>query len=302
MKIEDKICVRKPYYALQNLQVNNGFASAEVFIENLNSPESTLISISESGRHLAILGSCALAGVNEMDEMFYYLANKAYVLSNPSISILKEERQATKLFLEAKVESLDLKRKKGSVKTKIKDANGIELFTADVDYIVMKKLLFQKINSESYTETINTEINPYVKNTPLKSIELNDQICTAVIGEVLAEQCVGHFTNYPALPVAILSESIFELAGIHLREILKDNKVKYKANIGDLFADSLAFVGDFVSLKSTFVSQEDNLFSFSVRAINKKGIEFSGVDISLEHLTDLNDIKILKEEFDFQTV
>jgi len=51
-----------------------------------------------------------------------------------------------------------------------------------------------------------------------------------------------------------------------------------------LFADSLAFIGDYVTLKSTFVKAENNLFYFSVRAINIKGIEFSGVDICLEKL------------------
>jgi len=126
MKIEDKICVRKPYYALEELEVFEGGAKAEVRIENLESSESTIISMSEAGRHLAILGSYALAGVNDLDEMCYYLTNKAYVLSSDSVALIAGKRKSTKLYLEAKVISLDLRKKSGSVETRIMDVNGIE--------------------------------------------------------------------------------------------------------------------------------------------------------------------------------
>ena len=68
------LIVTPPYFALHDLAECDGWFS-KMYLQS--SQWDVKMVLQQSGRHLAIIGSCALARVNPTKEKHYYLAHKA---------------------------------------------------------------------------------------------------------------------------------------------------------------------------------------------------------------------------------
>jgi hypothetical protein len=285
-QIKDLICVTKPYYALKNVtELYENFIQAEVTAENTTSNEAVVISIAEAGRHLAILGSCALAINNPLVEKHYYLANKAWVYTNDNIDsiLIKGIEGERNLTAQAKVIELDLNKKLGRVETSLFTSSGELVYQLEVSYQVLKATLFQKVFGKNFLEETNIEkVNPYTSTLPISNITYNDDVLNGGIGVIKPEYCVGHFDNYPALPIAVLCSVLVKLGEMHMFNKIGNNNQKFYVKNSLVEANSLAFAGEHVFINSHFIEENNGEFIFQVNAKNENDRELGGVKITFK--------------------
>lgn len=286
------ICVSKPYYALQDLQqLEDGKLQAEINVQNLTHGETTLISGSEAGRHLAILGSCALALENPIKSKHYYLANQAFISrgKHDEAILTAEPLQAIRLILHAKVVFLDLAKKCAKVDCSIRTPEGELIFHLEVAYQVLKEELFQKLFRKGYIAHYEaTPINPYTKTVEIEVTSFEDGILSGKLGVISADQCVGHFNHYPALPIAILSGGLSKLAAMHLKIMFKNTGLKYALKRSTLSASRLAFAGEEVFLHSTFIAGTNTgEYTFYAKALNATGEDLGEIEITFDLMKNL---------------
>ena len=280
------ICVSKPYYALQDVKyLSNGKLQATVTVENQHSGETTPISASEAGRHSAILGSLALALENPLPIKHYYLASHAILNRINHTTSTQPSVFAQKVIIEAEVLDLDIAAKKGKINATIYTAAGVPILNLVVSYHVFKKDLFSKLFRKRYQEDVlSKSANPYTANTPLYDVTLTKNQMTASLGVIQAEQCLGHFDNYPALPVAILCNAMIRLGGLHVERLTFDNGISYAVRSAILSADGLAFAGQEVTLSSSVMHVDADEFQMLIRASDQSGNTISTIELVYDHI------------------
>lgn len=286
------ICVSKPYYALQQLQqLEDGKLQAEINVQNLTHGETTLISGSEAGRHLAILGSCALALENPVKTRHYYLANQAFISRGKHDEAILSAKplHSINLILQAKVVFLDLTKKCAKVDCSIRTQEGELIFHLEVAYQVLKEDLFQKLFRKGFIADYEpVSINPYTKTVDIEVTGFADGVLSGKLGVISAEQCVGHFDHYPALPIAILSGGLSKLAAMHLKIMFKNNDLKYALKRSTLSASRLAFAGEEVFVHSTFIAGTNNgEYTYYAKALNAKGDDLGEIEITFDLMKEL---------------
>ena len=93
-EIINDIDVTYPYYSLRNLQLKGSDILATIQAEQPMENEAGTISAAEVGRHLAILGSCALAKDNKPKNKNYFLAYEAQLeVSKSNNSIINTDNE-----------------------------------------------------------------------------------------------------------------------------------------------------------------------------------------------------------------
>jgi hypothetical protein len=285
-RIRQLICVTKPYYALQHLQqLENGVLQAEVLVENNDSGEATLVSGAETGRHLAILGSCALALENPLSIRHFYLATKATIVRNDATaSIFRSEKQdKIRLIAQAKVTRLDLGSKTGMAEMNFFTEAGILVYNIQVSYTVLKAELFRKLFQKNLRPgTVFTGETPYTRNVAISNLQLGGPAISGSLGVIQPSQCVGHFDDYPALPVAMMSSAFARMAGIHLQQLLQNDRLAYSVKHAALNASRLAFAGEEINIRSVFEGEKAGAYLFRVTAHNPQGVEFGSIEITLD--------------------
>ena len=85
---------------------------------------------------------------------------------------------------------------------------------------------------------------------------------TASLGQVKPEYCVGHFDNYPCLPIAFLLSTMAKASGDFLARVI-DRNIKYVVRDAVSNAEYLAFAGDNVDIKIEYMGNyRKNCHSF----------------------------------------
>ncbi len=250
--LKSLIEVTEPYYALENLSLENDeILKASIKKQLACKHEVKGMSYSEAGRHLAILGSLALANSNPLKEKHYYLANKAYV-----------ERVYQEAYDEVDhigyMKTVSFNRKNAIAEGHLTTTTGEIIYKIKVEYSVLTASLFERMFKKHKQETNKpVGFNPYKDSIPLYDIVKSKEQCSASMGLIKKEVCVGHFDDYPALPVARIAQILTAMASIQnniIEEILKPIKIKRVI----LYANSFLFAGETMNLKSTYDSLPDN--------------------------------------------
>jgi hypothetical protein len=292
-----KICplidVNKPYYALQGLcETENGEVYAEIDVERLEYDEVSPISLTEAGRHLAILGSCALSLINKNKSKHYYLATNASILSHSSKISPFDAQQQRKLKCFAKAIHVDDKTRTGSVSSRIYTENDQLIFTLDLTYFILREALFKKMFRQQQTKLLQDNFlvdNPYKFPVTLKQISITENRLTCTLDKVEPYQCIGHFPSCPALPVAILSSALLDSAGIFLKSRYPEYW-KIKINHFNLMAKKLAFAGEKVNIETNLLEYGGKSHYFSCRAIDEDKNLICQIFTSIDVITQF-DIK-----------
>jgi hypothetical protein len=187
----------------------------------------------------------------------------------------------TRLICRAELIHLD--RKSGTVATSIQTTDGVTIYDLRVGYKVIQADLFGKLFKGNYTDNTTTApINPYAAPMPLHNmVHAGDQM-SASLGVIRKELCVGHFDYYPALPVAILSSTMLELAGEHLRHLTSNHGLAFTIHAARLKADCLAFAGKEVSLKCRLLGKGLGTYSFSITAESSRGATVGSIETVYE--------------------
>jgi 3-hydroxymyristoyl/3-hydroxydecanoyl-(acyl carrier protein) dehydratase len=291
-----KIChlidVNKPYYALQGLcETGHGEVYAEIDVERLEYDEVSPISLAEAGRHLAILGSCALSLINKNKSKHYYLANKASILFHSSkISPFNEQQRKLKCF--AKTIHLDDKTRTGSVSSRIYTENDQLIFTIDLSYFILREALFTKMFGQQQTKLLQDNFivdNPYKFPVTLKQISITENRLTCTLGKIEPYQCIGHFPSYPALPVSILISAFIDSAGIFLKSQYPEYG-KIRIVQFNVMAKELAFAGKKVNIETNLLEYSGKNYHFSCHAIDEDKNLICKIFTSIDVITQ-SDIK-----------
>jgi len=258
--ISQKINVQKPYFAFQQLWKDGESLVGSFSAEQPLVYETGPITAGELGRHLAILGSCSAVALHSGPES-YYLATKAHFTSKP----VRQTSRHEVFYASAKVLSIDKRTLKISAKA-WGDEPIAELLC---EYMILSPALFKR----NFKDYANSEL-PDLMNSPYqKSISLNNMIIDgmkleAFAGPLTAQQCAGHFSNFPCWPVAIISQTVFQATG----ELLRD---KYGA-------DSRFYVLD-TKLSADKLIGADTTLTFCVEIIEENWPQIKSVTRVYRH-------------------
>ena len=238
LKLDELIMVEEPYNILQNLKLHDdGSISATVENEYIDRDEGGPMGGAECGRHLAILGSIILAHNYHHKKRHYYLAVHA-LLSRKTDKVFSAEE----LKLTAKPTLME--KRKGVVLGELLSEENEVIFTAEVEYLIMSPAVFTKFYEKfRVDDPIHNGMSPYINRRHLSDITLNGARATGEFGIVSAQECEGHFRNYPALPVALIGNLFGELGFT----LFKHNVPGYKRIISprtSIRAYRLAFSGE----------------------------------------------------------
>jgi 3-hydroxymyristoyl/3-hydroxydecanoyl-(acyl carrier protein) dehydratase len=285
--VNERICVSRPYYALENLQCHAGdLLQAEVTVQNTTSGESTVISASEAGRHLAILGSCALALNNPSPKRHYYLASRAFFKRAKDIVRISPETTQGRLIVQAEAIELDLARKTGKVETSMYTQARDLVCELQVSYSVLPQPLFQRVFSKKRVITeAGPANNPYARNAALYDVAEDGADLTARLGVIDPAGCVGHFADYPAMPIAILCSALLRLGGLHLCRSLQRPDARYAVRFADVRADSLAFAGEELFVRSRLIGANFSGFRIVTTASDASDKVYATVDLVYDAIT-----------------
>ena len=277
--LADQIMVQKPYNIIFDLEeYGDESIRGKVKNEFLSANECGPISCSEAGRHIAILGSIALS--RKSNSKNYHLATYAD---------LKRKTRSTGngniLKLQAKIFSFSTKY--SEIIGAISDTNNQIIYETTVKNKTLSQPLFSRLFSPfKYPATINNNTSPYRKRRQLSDIQITENKVTAVYGNILPNECEGHFADYPALPVAIVGNTLGELA---IALFLFHNSAYSKAIVlaCKINAYRLAFHGEYLTMRGEVKSKNEgrSMWVFCEAMVNSNvmaaaEIEVAGVENS----------------------
>ncbi|MCP4482564.1 MAG: hypothetical protein GY817_07325 [bacterium] len=281
-KLLSRIAVKPPYYALKNLEKVDGSLKASIPIEQSLGNETSPLTAGETSRHLAILGSCALAEKNTND-FSYYLAVKAVYRRH--IKEIKAD------YLIGVSEAKMLNKRKGKAFNKLLNEKNEVITTLDVDYTIISQNLFERqfkkhkrdMRHSYISESFFNRQNFYKCLFEIPNAKIQDDILTLDIGEVKPEMCMGHFPFYPAMPVAFLSQILFNVSINYLKTVLKKKNIKVVLHEGNINAFALVFSGKHIKVKVQLLDQVKNIFIFFSQLIEQETSKL---------LIELNNLKV----------
>ncbi len=210
-----RIEVTAPYYALDALRPTGSHGvSAEVTPEQPTYGECDKFSAAEVGRHLAILGSCALARNNPAAGKHFYLATSAQYRAN--LCALPTESPTFTAFAQPTLQD----RRRGTAVAQLRGQSGIPLYDLVTNYQILTPALFRRalrsITEERSTPlaatSAVTQSSPYSVERDLGPSTIVDGHLVAKRPIVSAQECVGHFEEHPCLPVAIVMSDLARAA------------------------------------------------------------------------------------------
>lgn len=273
------IGVTAPYYALENLTITEDEISAEFAAEQPMDNEAGGIAAAEVGRHLAVLGACALARSNPVKKKHYYIALSAVLCNECQETVVP----AVKYTGVAK--TLNIDKRNGTVSAKLMAPDKTLLYTLTTRYYIMSEPLFQKLFDAKKQECGYSVLdNPYRMEFPLSDIRYSGHTIHARFGPFRPEDCSGHFISYPCIPVAILMHGLSRVAGKLLGKIVDDESLQYNVVSADVKAETFAFAGEDVHMAAQYSGRENNDYLFSCKAERQDGTEYGTMMLRLSRI------------------
>lgn len=212
----DRICVRPPYFALDQLGYRNQVFTATATGHSGHYPEYGPMQGAEISRHAAIAGLCAAALTQPDDQRRYYLAQEARYTGT-----LNRAPAGAPVRLTAELLSLDKRQARAAITA---ESEGEPLAQVEVLYTVLTDSAFSRLfRSRHQPQFLSADID-VLASLPRGIIQREGNRLIRDIEQIPAEACAGHFEGYPAMPVAILMGQLAQLAGeafggrFHIRE------------------------------------------------------------------------------------
>lgn len=278
-EVREKICVRPPYFKLADLApFGHDGVQAHVLFESPSGIEKDERASAEVGRHLAILGSCALARNNPRAGRHYYLATEG---------LLTRHRTSGRRALEPMI-----------VRAK-PDGNQwseIELMTPEGEldstlrcrYQVLPERLFARLfkgQRATGDSSPGSSSNPYTSPAATRLVRADATTATSLLQEVTPAMCLGHFEDYPAMPVAILMDALHRLACEHASTNVHPRLRLISAKV---HAERLAFAGEPVEFSVFLLEQDRRCVRYRGAAIRHGDPEttFGTIELLYELLPD----------------
>jgi hypothetical protein len=140
--LQSLIAVTEPYFALSNTKITpKGFLTANFQVELKKHNEIPNISLSEAGRHLAILGSLALANSNTRKERHYYLATEAVFERVHALPVFSDTYKGI-------VKTYSIDKKGGEVIGQVLTENDEIIYEAVIRYVIIHERIFERLHQK----------------------------------------------------------------------------------------------------------------------------------------------------------
>lgn len=256
----NKIFVGRPYFAFNKIFQFEDVLIAPIDCEQPIIFESTPMSSAEASRHLAILGSCALA-INQENRQ-YYLAVKARKRVNENYSINKNSKKTFgKLFVLGLPIFID--DKEAGAATILCDFDGNIIFDFVVGYQLFSEKLFGRVFKNHAKTTKEINYNPYHTIPKFKNIKIEHNAMTAILPVMQKEQCAGHFDNFPILPVGVLAYMAINTLEHLLNSITNAHTFKYYLLSAEMDVLSPTSIDEESELEVKYEKNENKKYYFS---------------------------------------
>lgn len=231
-----RICVRPPYFALENVHLVDDILVANAKAELPPGPALGPMRPGDLSRHGAIAGLCALALRQRDDQRRYYLATRAdftgYLSGAPYGAVLRFQAEVTEFG----------KRNARAFITAYHEQERVA--TLDVEYTILNTMVFERLYAFRRQPTpAAVRLEPEI----IRDVEWRGNTGVYRIGALPVSLCTGHFENYPAAPVALLMDGLAQIAERFV------SGPSYIAS-GQIEATSLCWAGEEVSLSMTKLS------------------------------------------------
>lgn len=195
-----RICVRPPYYALQNERIDDGRFVAEAAAELRQGPHVGPMRPGDISRHGAIAGLCALALRQTDDRRRYYLARSAEYRGG-----LARAPYGAPLRFEAQALELDKRGGRALVRA---FHEHVEVASLVVHYAILTDNAFARLHRHFERPNPPREgIAPF----PVADLRVEGDVATCDLPSLPVESCSGHFEEHPAAPVALLMDQLAQL-------------------------------------------------------------------------------------------
>ncbi|WP_152974296.1 MULTISPECIES: hypothetical protein [Pseudomonas] len=209
-ELSRRIRLQVPYFAFQALWQEGESLIGTFTCEQPLVHEVGPITAGELGRHMAILGGCAAVALHNGADG-YYLATRAHFIRKSTEQAMAQEG----FHASAQVVNLD----KRSLEVSARAWGREPIAELICEYAILSPALFQR-NFRSYANDSRcvTSRSPYQWPVPIYSLMYQHEQLEALAGPLSAQQCAGHFPGFPCWPVAIISQTAFQVTGELLRK------------------------------------------------------------------------------------
>lgn len=234
-----RICVRPPYFALEDVQVCDSILTAVARAEMRIDGERGPMTGAELGRHAAIAGICRAAISQNDERRRYYLAQRAECTFERSDAPFGSE-----VAFYAELTHLDKRQARSRVTA---ECAGNALADFDLTYTILTEPAFARLFGTRRQDTVSglEQFQPQLvgeTNRDATSAEFK-------VSDIPAAACAGHFDDFPVLPVAVLMGKLSELAGLTLGA----PSVPYRVSRGSVIAKDLCWANDAVTFEVELV-------------------------------------------------
>lgn len=283
-KLFNLISVRPPYFALDGVHEFEGAIRAKIPCQEKSSAEVGPISAAEAFRHMAVLGSYAASLFNEQKGRHCYLEKRGEIQCFNYLAgreTLVAEARGRVISKQEAIATIELSTEK----------SGDLVFSAEIYYQVIPIEMFERIYGERRTgfEPTPNEGSIVAGPYPMYKKRYSDDArkLSATIGRIKPEYCLGHFDQYPCLPIAFALSTMAKASGDFLARVVNRN-VRYAIRDAVVNVDSLAFAGDEMDLTIEYMGNyRKNCHSFKCQALGE-GKTFIELYINMLEIDVLN--------------
>jgi hypothetical protein len=241
-----RIEVCPPYFALSDVRRGDDeTVSARVRARQSLSDEVGPVSGAETGRHLAILGSCAAAFVNPAEGRHFYLAYDAE-LRRARTRV--EADYSDEMLARGRAQFVDPST--ALAVTDLRTGDGRTIYSLVVFYLVFPENDFRALFADHAQPDAPLEgrPDPFEEVIGLDDVSVWDTRLHGTLGRIDPYRCAGHFPGLPAMPVAFLMSNVSAAAARLLKHVLARDEVHYVIREASLRAENLAFAGERVDI------------------------------------------------------
>lgn len=201
----DRICVQPPYFSLEQVTQEGDWLRATVAPARPGLESPIVQQLAEAGRHMAILGSCAVRLHHPTpDGRVYYPVREARLKAWASVTLPPQ------CVVKARKTTIDIRASVATAETHLCTLDGQVLASFDVTYHIIPEAEFETLFSAHAQPTNEgSGVDPYQYFPSPILWDSSPGRAEMRLGPVDKERCLGHFVGYPAYPVSIMLRDIF---------------------------------------------------------------------------------------------
>lgn len=251
---------------LQNLrQHDDQSISCQITPRHRSANELGVISAAEAARHLAVLGSYAVAQHQVKPRRHYYLAQRGEI---QCFNYMVQEQAPLNVVAQGQL----IKRGKAIAHTELQSLSGETLYSCDVAYQVMSKRAFHRIFPQWQQPVASMNPDPGLHEPfefqYLDILAGHSHRMRGKIHSLTDPQCLGNLKGCSCLPNTCLLSAMSSAAGSFLNRLLKQPTC-YVVRDAVFGADQLVFAGEAMTIDIDYLGHyRRNCHSFKCRAYN----------------------------------